>query len=150
MNKIDIQNHTSHPVNEAILRKILDLVSSGEMPGREISLSLLLCYDDEISILNKKYRGVEGSTDTLSFLHNVPMSKDEPDLMMADIVISMDRIEAQQGDKTFESELFFVFLHSLLHLCGYDHTRRTDIKIMDIKQNLYQKQIQGILESGRE
>jgi len=51
----------------------------------------------------------------------------QPDLL-GDIVISADTAErdAVEAGLPFESELFFLLLHGILHLLGYDHERGTE------------------------
>jgi probable rRNA maturation factor len=50
----------------------------------------------------------------------------QPDLL-GDIVISAETAarDAGEAQTTFESELYFLLLHGILHLLGYDHERGT-------------------------
>jgi len=82
--------------------------------GRE--LSLLLTLDDEIRELNKRFRSKDKATDVLSF----PM---EDEVLLGDIVISMDKVDAQARDAgiTPDMELARLCHHGLLHLLGYEH-----------------------------
>ena len=70
----------------------------------------------EISLLNKEYRQKDKPTDVLSF----PM---EDEVMLGDIVISLDtaKNQAQEREIGLEREIAFLFIHGLLHLLGYDH-----------------------------
>ena len=60
-----------------------------------------------------------------------------PDLL-GDVVISADTAarDAAEVDKPFESELYFLLLHGILHLLGYDHERGTEqeASIMEEKE----------------
>jgi probable rRNA maturation factor len=48
----------------------------------------------------------------------------QPDLL-GDVVISAETAlrDACEAGRSFESELYFLLLHGILHLLGYDHER---------------------------
>ena len=50
----------------------------------------------------------------------------QPELL-GDVVISAETAarDAEDAGTTFESELYFLLLHGVLHLLGYDHERGT-------------------------
>ncbi len=67
---------------------------------------------------------------------------DEPEQMLGDIVISLEKAEqqAEEYGHGFEREAAFLCVHSMLHLLGYDHEtseedeldmRRRQREIMD-------------------
>lgn len=92
---------------------------------------------DEIQSINKEARGVDAFTDVLSFpnleIHkNLPVKKSDfpldvdPDsgkLLLGETVMCMDKIleQSEEFGTTPEREAGYLFLHSLLHLFGYDH-----------------------------
>ncbi|MFQ5353736.1 MAG: rRNA maturation RNase YbeY [Thermodesulfobacteriota bacterium] len=84
------------------------------LEGRE--LSLLLTLNGEIQELNKRFRGIDKSTDVLSF----PM---DDDLLLGDIAISMDMVREQALEARCRPEVELARLchHGLLHLLGYEH-----------------------------
>lgn len=83
----------------------------------------------EIRTLNKKFRGVDKVTDVLSF----PLGENgiydiNPETrakLLGDIVISIPRAEqqARQYGHSFQREVGYLTVHSMLHLLGYDHIR---------------------------
>lgn len=81
-------------------------------------VSLTLTDDAAIHELNRTYRHVDRATDVLSF----PMEDDD---LLGDIVISLERAQcqAQSYGHSFARECGFLFVHSVLHLLGYDHER---------------------------
>ena len=91
----------------------------------EISVSFV--DDDEIREINKKFRNIDASTDVLSF----PLCSDdeyEPCeetgcVPLGDIVISIEHAQAQAEEygHSFEREVAYLTVHSMLHLLGYDH-----------------------------
>ena len=48
-------------------------------------------------------------------------------LLLGDVVISAETAarDAQEAGIAFEEELYFLLLHGILHLLGYDHERGT-------------------------
>ncbi len=87
-----------------------------DMEENNYEISLLITDDETIHQLNKEYRQKDRPTDVLSF----PM---EDDIMLGDIVISLDtaKNQAQEREIGLEREIAFLFIHGLLHLLGYDH-----------------------------
>ncbi len=96
------------------------------------------CNDTEVSVtytdnegirrLNREYRSLDRETDVLSFpltdfegTEEPPI--DEPTVGLGDIVISLERAAAQAEEfgHSFEREVAFLTVHSMLHLLGYDH-----------------------------
>jgi probable rRNA maturation factor len=61
----------------------------------------------------------------------------QPDLL-GDVVISAETAarDASEAQNSFESELYFLLLHGILHLLGYDHERGTeeDAKLMEARE----------------
>ena len=83
--------------------------------------------DNEIKELNAKFRNIESSTDVLSF----PLGENgEYDInpetgakMLGDVVISLEHAvsQAERFGHSFEREVAYLTVHSVLHLLGYDH-----------------------------
>lgn len=71
--------------------------------------------------LNKRFRGIDKSTDVLSFPDDSDFGDRNANL--GDIAVAVDQAETQarQNSLKFEQEIAQLILHGLLHLCGYDH-----------------------------
>lgn len=99
---------------------ILDALGS-----RDVQLSILICDDSEISVLNRKYLGRTGPTNVISF----PMQEGEfPDVfpeLLGDVVISAETAdrEAREIEQDFEMRFIELLVHGILHLKGYDHEK---------------------------
>jgi probable rRNA maturation factor len=92
----------------------------------ECELSLILTTDEDIRILNNKYRNLDEPTDVLSFATGEP-------LMLGDIVISADtaRRQAASNGNTLSKELAQLYIHGFLHLLDFDHElSQEDAEIM--------------------
>ena len=91
-------------------------------------VSLLLTDDQEIQNLNRKYRGIDAPTDVLAFsqienLNSLPASKDEKEILLGDIVISVETAQRQAAElgHSLLYELILLSIHGFLHLLGFDH-----------------------------
>lgn len=91
----------------------------------EISVSFV--DDDEIREMNRKFRNVDSSTDVLSFPlcenDEYEVSEESGYVPLGDIVISMEhaQVQADEYGHSFEREVAYLTVHSMLHLLGYDH-----------------------------
>ena len=117
----------------------------------EIDVSLLLTDDASIEELNTQFRNIDKSTDVLSFplvSYEKPgcfdgfddmdelFDPDSGELMLGDIVISIDHCVKQAGEygHTVRREFAFLIAHSMLHLMGYDHMSEAEAAEMERRQ----------------
>ncbi len=87
-------------------------------------LSVLLVSDREMRRLNRRWRGLDRSTDVLSFSQREGAGR-APDGMLGDVVISLDtaRRQAAARGARLGDEGRRLLIHGVLHLLGYDHER---------------------------
>lgn len=103
-------------------------------PAPEVGL--MLTDDEGIRVLNRDYRGVDASTDVLSFAlleaeDNEVVFAHE-DHMLGDIIISVETAANQAAvhGNSMAQEMVFLAVHALLHLLGYDHELDEDYQVM--------------------
>ncbi len=75
--------------------------------------------------LNRRYRGIDRTTDVLSFsLREGAFSNLRPNLL-GDIVVSIPKADqqAREAGSPLTREIERLLIHGLLHLMGYDHER---------------------------
>ena len=102
-------------------------------------VSVMFTDDEEIHKLNRLHRGVDRPTDVLSFPlfeydENGDITEDDLDfnpngeMILGDIVISLETAsrQAQEYGHSFEREIGFLTVHSMLHPFGYDHMTPED------------------------
>ena len=87
------------------------------------AITVVLTGDDDLALLNRQFRGVDGPTDVLSFAFDDEDLTEEMDGYLGDIVISVERARAQaeEAQHPLERELAVLVAHGTLHLAGYDH-----------------------------
>ncbi|MGM9679948.1 MAG: rRNA maturation RNase YbeY [Eubacteriales bacterium] len=90
---------------------------------RNCEVSVTIVDNDAIRTLNREQRQIDRVTDVLSF----PMFDEDFDdgeyAILGDIVLSAERAkeQAEEYGHSFQRELAFLTVHSVLHLLGYDH-----------------------------
>ncbi len=108
---IELDNQTETPIDTDPLERI-----AAALTDREIEL--ILTDDETMRTINREQRGIDKTTDVLSFpFEPMPMAP------LGSMVISMDRVHsvaAELGHSEAE-ETALLFIHGLLHLLGYDH-----------------------------
>ncbi|MGH1600058.1 rRNA maturation RNase YbeY [Campylobacter majalis] len=95
--------------------EILDQIAMSLTPG-DIELSFV--DQDQMQEINKKQRGIDKSTDVLSFpFLSVPHTP------LGCIVINTDlaKQKANELNHSTDDEIALLFTHGLLHVLGYDH-----------------------------
>ncbi len=102
-------------------------------------ISVMFVDNEEIRVLNREHREIDRATDVLSFpLFEYDevgeIIEDELDfnpngeMILGDIVISLERAreQAEEYGHSFEREIGFLTVHSMLHLFGFDHMTDED------------------------
>ena len=102
-----------------------------------VMFNVIIVDNEKIHEINKEYRGIDRETDVISFALEDDKSFNRTDIrILGDIYISIDKVESQSIEygHSFKRELFFLALHGLLHLLGYDHMKKEDEIVMFGKQ----------------
>ncbi len=89
---------------------------------------MLVVDDPAIREINRDYLGRDWPTNVISFAMQEGEGAGIQPALLGDIVISADTAarDAEEAGLPFESELYFLLLHGILHLLGYDHERGTE------------------------
>ena len=112
-----------------LIREAVETTLDFEDFQNHCEVSVTFTDNEGIHELNKKFREVDKPTDVLSFpLFDFEGGTDEPpvdEIMsnLGDIVISLEKAkeQAEEYGHSFEREVAFLCVHSMLHLLGYDH-----------------------------
>jgi probable rRNA maturation factor len=135
------------------------MLSLLKLPRAEISL--LFVNDRKMRMLNRRYRGVDRTTDVLSFPQYRPgelksevrrlsylsasrLQAASGLLLLGDLVINLHKAKRQALENMIstDEELTRLLIHGLLHLVGYDHeqgkhaARRMQRKSRELFENL--------------
>ena len=127
-----------------LIREAVEATLDFEDYRNVCEVSVTFTDNEGIRELNNKFRQIDRPTDVLSFpLFDFDGESEEPPVddimnMLGDIVISLEkaREQAEEYGHSFDREVAFLCVHSMLHLLGYDHeTSEEDDKNMRARQS---------------
>jgi probable rRNA maturation factor len=105
--------------------------------AQPVELTIVLTGDDVVRELNRAYRGIDATTDVLSFgdetRDDIAFATPPGALRyLGDVIISHPRAEAQarEAGHSVEVELRLLSVHGVLHLLGHDHAEPDEAAIM--------------------
>ena len=119
-----------------------------EQLPEDVEVDLLFVDNEAIREMNLEYRDKDSATDVLSFPMYEPDEEidDEEEVLLGDIVISLERAQEQceEYGHSLEREVMYLLVHGLLHLAGYDHMDEEDKKVMRAQEEKLLAQIGAI------
>jgi probable rRNA maturation factor len=125
---IEINNKTKYTVDKKVFSTVAKFIIKGENKGTK-TISLAFIDKAEMQKINKKFRKKDKPTNVLSF------ELKEKDIF-GEIIICPDIVEEKKED------MLEVFIHGVLHLCGYDHEKsEKERKVMEQKEKQYLEQL---------
>ena len=111
-----------------LVRRAVEATLAYEGYKNNAEVSVTFTDNEGIQKINSEFRGIDAPTDVLSFpLIDYEATDgivvDELDGSLGDIIISLERAKEQADEfgHSFEREVAFLTVHSMLHLLGYDH-----------------------------
>lgn len=131
MKQYEITDEFGYSEDYSYLEGLLDLAI--KKLGVEGIFSITFIGDEKMREMNSKYRGIDRTTDVLSFALNDSEDEFEKAVeVLGDIFISIPKMKAQAEEygHSEKRELSFLSIHGLLHILGYDHMNPEDEKIM--------------------
>jgi probable rRNA maturation factor len=113
-----------------------------ELKASDWELSILFCSDPFIRDLNRRYRGLDATTDVLSFSQGsrVPGSPGRSQVA-GDIVVCLDTLARNAGreGESRETELKRLLIHGMLHLQGLDHPEEGASEMLQVQERLLER-----------
>lgn len=141
---------------EKIIKDVVEAALDEKKCPYETEVNVILSDDEDIRRINNEFREMDNPTDVLSFptiefiaagdFNGVEEILDEneaeffnPDtgeLMLGDMIISVDKVKAQAKEygHSVKRELAFLVAHSMFHLFGYDHMTEAQAREMEREQ----------------
>lgn len=143
-NKMEVTDELINIINEVCEQSL-----KAEEMNVPYQISLLFVDNEEIREINRDTRGIDKATDVLSFpMLDYPQNKvfkevykntkfneiylDGDELVLGDMVLSLERAKEQsiEYNHSFNREVCYLVVHSILHLLGYDHMEEEEKKVM--------------------
>lgn len=147
-------------VAEAVIEKVIEYVKC----PYDTEVNILITDNEGIRKYNRDYRSIDKATDVLSFpnvdfespgdfTHVENRFEDyfDPDsgrLLLGDMILSATKVveQAKEYGHSEKREFAFLIVHSMLHLCGYDHMEEEE----RLEMERHQKVILNELEIRRD
>lgn len=138
---------------EKLAEEVINFSIEHEEFPYEAEVNLTLTDNKGIHEINKTYREIDRPTDVLSFPmlfyakagdfskleedYDDNFNPDTGEIMLGDIIISVDKVrdQAESYGHSEKREFAFLIVHSMLHLFGYDHMTPEEAAVMESKQN---------------
>ena len=153
-NKMEVTDELINIINEVCEQSL-----KAEEMNVPYQISLLFVDNEEIREINRDTRGIDKATDVLSFpMLDYPQNKvfkevykdtkfneiylDGDELVLGDMVLSLERAKEQsiEYNHSFEREVCYLVVHSILHLLGYDHMCDKDkVKMRKREEEILEK-----------
>ena len=136
---------------EELAKKVVQKVLDMEGCPYDAQVNLVLTDNEEIQRVNTEFREIAAPTDVLSF-PMIPFETpadyaiveedqsyfdlDTDELLLGDIMISVDKVfaQAEEYGHSVTREFCFLVAHSMLHMLGYDHMTPEEAVVMENKQ----------------
>lgn len=130
------------PEYEELIKKAVEGTLEYEEFTSDCEISVTFTDNENIRELNREYRDIDRATDVLSF----PMDDEGDDVVLGDVVISLERAkeQAEEYGHSLEREISFLCVHSVLHLLGYDHELGEDEE-----KEMFEKQEEVLKKIGQ-
>lgn len=135
-----------------LIEKAVSTTLDYENFNKPNEISVVITDNEGIREINREFRNIDRETDVLSFpmlefeddyaedgeieIDVEDTNPDTGDVILGDIVLSLEKAQAQAVEygHSYEREISFLTVHSVLHLLGYDHEKEADKNIMRSKE----------------
>lgn len=130
----------THRVDLEALRAVASRTLKAERVRAPAELDIMLTDDGNIRALNKRFRGIDASTDVLSFAQYdqelPPAAPPGYPRYIADVAISLETAhrQAKRYGIPLRDEVSHLLVHGILHALGYDHEDPADEEKMRARE----------------
>lgn len=127
-----IENEQIEPKLQENLGIAIEITMEYEEFGDDFEVCVSFVDKDEIQRMNREYRDIDRVTDVLSFPQYDEdggfVGIEDEDIFIGDVVLCVDKAHEQAVEygHSFEREMIYLTIHSILHLLGYDHEEEDD------------------------
>lgn len=113
-----------------------------ELDIKKSSSAIFFTKEETIKNINREYRKKDYPTDVLSFSQ---ITGEKADFInsnfLGDIVICLPYAEKQAFEKKHSllNETYYLLLHGVLHLLGYDHEKDESDQMINLQNDIFKK-----------
>jgi probable rRNA maturation factor len=136
--QIDVDEPFAADVDHDNVVEVARHVLQAEGVESPATVTIWITDEDELLTLNRTYRGVDRSTDVLSFGtedDDFVAPPNEP-RHLGDLAVSFPHVtrQAEEYGHSRQRELCYLVTHGLLHLLGYDHEQPDAARRMRMRE----------------
>lgn len=145
--KVQIFQDFSESVSPEWIDAVVASVLSIEPDWSSERVSVVIADDESVADLNREHRGLDETTDVLSFSNRHSgqyygpddgreVETDDADFVLppgldtdlGEVIVSYPQVcrQAREAGHTAQKELAVMLAHGILHLLGYDHEREDE------------------------
>lgn len=110
-----------------LIRRCCQAVLKMEQFPEDAEVDVTIVDNATIRAINRQQRKIDSATDVLSFPLGengvYDLNPETGNRMLGDVVLSVERAaeQAEEFGHSFQREVGYLTVHSMLHLLGYDH-----------------------------
>ncbi|MEX0638940.1 MAG: rRNA maturation RNase YbeY [Balneolaceae bacterium] len=132
------------PLDHSVMREILLEIEKSEQIQFAF-LEVVCVEEEEILRINREYLGHDHVTDTITFRHDDDNGSQH---LEGSLFLCLSRIieQSKEFDTIYINEFCRVYIHSLLHLAGYEDKIETDREEMKKREEYYLARFANKLE----
>ncbi len=132
-------------VDTRAVRRLVGAVLE-ECGRADSDVTVLFAGDSFLHKLNLEYRGIDKTTDVLSFAMmegDESTTPAEAESVLGDVIVSVERasVQARRYRKPVGHEILKLVAHGVLHLVGFDHASTNERKRMRRIENRHLKAV---------
>lgn len=132
-------------LDEALMRKWIEAVARG-FEKSVGDLSYIFCNDEKILEVNRQFLNHDYFTDIITFDYS------RRHRISGDMFISLDTVasNAEMVGAAYETELYRVIIHGILHLCGVNDKGIGEREIMERHENESLQLLSNLISQNNE
>lgn len=132
-------------LDEALMRKWIEAVARG-FEKSVGDLSYIFCNDEKILEVNRQFLNHDYFTDIITFDYS------RRHRISGDMFISLDTVasNAEMVGAAYETELYRVIIHGILHLCGVNDKGVGEREIMEQHENESLQLLSNLISQNNE
>lgn len=123
---------SAEPSSEGVVAHAIAAAAAAAGVEPACELCVMLTDDEDVRVLNSRFRGHDKPTNVLSFPARAA-PRDAGARRLGDIAIAFETVarEAREQAKPFGHHLAHLAVHGFLHLLGYDHRSEAEAENME-------------------
>lgn len=137
---VQVDDRYKARVDPGVLREAAEKTFVQQRVEDAYDMAVVVTGDQVLRELNRRYRGLDMSTDVLAFPGQTEgpfIAPPESRCYLGDVIISFPQAEAQaaRAENDLTAELQLLVVHGVLHLLGYDdQTESAGARMSDLQQ----------------